>query len=153
MYWCTRSGNRYQNLVHLLSCLVNEYASSLWNERKSVRESIAFPVASYMLRTDLVAGGILQILNLTHNLGRFGNGIDLWLSMQPAEIFFYIFLPPLLLDSAVRIDFFVFKKVGAQGNLVCCKYCPHVLTAYTEKCVFIRVNHIYQILERVCVCS
>jgi len=31
--------------------------------------------------------------------------------MQPAEVFFYVFLPPLLLDSAVRVDFFLFKKV------------------------------------------
>eukprot|EP00983_Pelagomonas_calceolata_P107420 1159341-Pelagomonas_calceolata.AAC.15 len=30
---------------------------------------------------------------------------------SPSDIFFYIFLPPLLLDSAVRIDFYVFRKV------------------------------------------
>jgi hypothetical protein len=28
-----------------------------------------------------------------------------------------IFLPPLLLDSAVRIDFFLFKKVGGMEHL------------------------------------
>ena len=42
---------------------------------------------------------------------RFGNAISLWLGMQPAEVFFYVFLPPLLLDSAVRVDYFLFKKV------------------------------------------
>ncbi|GMH41236.1 hypothetical protein BSKO_09146 [Bryopsis sp. KO-2023] len=62
----------------------------------------------------LVAGGFFQFLNLEVNLGHFGNGIDLWLGMQPAEIFFYVFLPPLLLDSAVRIEYFVFKKVMVQ---------------------------------------
>jgi hypothetical protein len=31
--------------------------------------------------------------------------------MHPSTIFFQIFLPPLLLDSAVRVDFFLFKKV------------------------------------------
>lgn len=61
-------------------------------------------------------GGALQFLNLHVNLGRLGNGINLWLGMQPAEIFFYIFLPPLLLDSAVRIDFFVFKKVSMHPS-------------------------------------
>lgn len=30
--------------------------------------------------------------------------------LQPSEIFFYLFLPPLLLDSAVRVDFYVFRK-------------------------------------------
>ena len=35
--------------------------------------------------------------------------------MQPAEVFFYVFLPPLLLDSAVRVDYFLFKKVICGG--------------------------------------
>ncbi len=34
-----------------------------------------------------------------------------FMCLQPSEIFFYLFLPPLLLDSAVRIDFYVFRKV------------------------------------------
>ena len=46
---------------------------------------------------------------------RFGNAISLWLGMQPAEVFFYVFLPPLLLDSAVRVDYFLFKKVIHGG--------------------------------------
>lgn len=45
------------------------------------------------------------------NLGRFGNSIAIWLAIEPYELFFYIFLPPLLFDAAVRIDFFLFKKV------------------------------------------
>ena len=45
------------------------------------------------------------------NLGRFGNSAAWWLGIQPYELFFYVFLPPLLLDAAVRIDFFLFKKV------------------------------------------
>ncbi len=44
-------------------------------------------------------------------LGRFGNSAAWWLGIQPYELFFYVFLPPLLLDAAVRIDFFLFKKV------------------------------------------
>lgn len=82
---------------------------------------------------------------LPYNLGRFGNGIAIWLGIQPygelfrdlgderflsdvqsirktehkalpvlAELFFYIFLPPLLLDAGVRIDFYIFKKVTSQ---------------------------------------
>lgn len=46
------------------------------------------------------------------NLGRLGNGISWWLGIHPYELFFYIFLPPLLCDSALRIDFFLFKQVS-----------------------------------------
>lgn len=44
-------------------------------------------------------------------MGRFGNSMVLWLGIQPGDTFFYVFLPPLLLDGAARLDFFVFKKV------------------------------------------
>lgn len=39
------------------------------------------------------------------------NGIAWWLSVEPYELLFYIFLPPLLLDAALRIDTFRLKKV------------------------------------------
>lgn len=40
-----------------------------------------------------------------------GNGIAIWLGIEPADLFLYIFLPPMLVDAAVRIDFFIFRKV------------------------------------------
>lgn len=49
------------------------------------------------------------------NLRELGNSIALWLSLHPSEIFFYIFLPPLLLDAAVKIDFFLFMKVSLHS--------------------------------------
>lgn len=45
------------------------------------------------------------------DLGRLGNSIAWWLGIEPYELFLYVFLPPLLLDAAVRIDFFLFKRV------------------------------------------
>lgn len=57
-------------------------------------------------------GGVLQGFMFPFNLGRLGNGISWWLGIHPYELFFYIFLPPLLCDSAVRIDFFLFKQVS-----------------------------------------
>ena len=39
------------------------------------------------------------------------NSVAHWLGMTPADLFLYMFLPPLLLDSAVRTDYFIFKKV------------------------------------------
>ena len=60
----------------------------------------------------LCAGGVLQGFMFPFDLGRLGNGIALWLGIRPYELFFYIFLPPILLDAAIRIDFFLFKKVS-----------------------------------------
>jgi hypothetical protein len=45
---------------------------------------------------------------------RLGNAFTLWLGIDPPEIFFYAFLPPLLLDSALSIDYFLFHKVGRR---------------------------------------
>ena len=63
------------------------------------------------LRSLPCTGGAVQGLMFPCNLGRFGNAIAWWLGIQPYELFFYVFLPPLLLDAAVRIDIFLFKKV------------------------------------------
>ena len=45
------------------------------------------------------------------NLGRFGNSLAIWLGIRPADLLLYTFLPPMLLDAAMRIDFFLFQKV------------------------------------------
>ena len=47
------------------------------------------------------------------NMYQFGNSIALFLGVEPADIFLYVFLPPLLFEAAVRIDYFIFKKVKA----------------------------------------
>jgi hypothetical protein len=62
----------------------------------------------------LCTGGAIQgiMFPTMGGLGRLGNSIAWWLSIQPYELFLYVFLPPLLLDAAVRIDFFLFKKVS-----------------------------------------
>ena len=59
------------------------------------------------------AGGLLQGLMFPTQggLGRLGNSIAWWLGIRPYELFLYVFLPPLLLDAAVRIDWFLFKRV------------------------------------------
>lgn len=46
------------------------------------------------------------------NLGALGNSLAIWLGISPWQLFFYVFLPPLLLDAAVRIDWYLFKKVS-----------------------------------------
>ncbi len=64
----------------------------------------------------------MQLLNSACNMGPLSNAITLWLGIQPADVFLYVFLPPLLLDSAVRTDFFTFKKAGprfASGACLC----------------------------------
>ncbi|PSC68844.1 Sodium hydrogen exchanger 7 [Micractinium conductrix] len=59
----------------------------------------------------LIVGGCLGILNYEVNLNRLGNAISLWLGMQPPDLFFYAFLPPLLVDAALRIDWYRFTKL------------------------------------------
>lgn len=46
------------------------------------------------------------------NLWQLSNASAMWMGMNPPDIFLYIFLPPLLLDSASRIEFFMFRKVN-----------------------------------------
>ena len=54
-----------------------------------------------------------EALVYSFNLGRLGNAFTLWLGVQPPELLLYAFLPPLLMDSALSLDWFVFRKVSA----------------------------------------
>ena len=65
----------------------------------------------------LYTGGVLQAIAFPIKTGPVGNGIAIWLGIQPADLFLYIFLPPMLVDSAVRIDYFIFRKVCAFSLL------------------------------------
>ena len=58
----------------------------------------------------LVAGCLLATLNFFVNLLEIGNSIALWLDIQPPDLFLYAFLPPLIVEQAIRIDFYLFKK-------------------------------------------
>lgn len=63
------------------------------------------------------AGGCFGLANYYENMLRLSNAIALWLGIQPPDLFFYAFLPPLLVDAALRMDFYIFKKVGQEGLL------------------------------------
>ena len=71
----------------------------------------------------LPAGALCEVLAIPVNLGRLGNALAIWLGVQPADLFLYIFLPPMLLDEAVRIEYFIFKKVVQQT----CRSCSDLL--------------------------
>lgn len=58
----------------------------------------------------LLVGALVHTIAYQFNLGRIGNSISLWIGLD-GKAFFYVFLPPLLLDSALRIDFYMFRKV------------------------------------------
>jgi hypothetical protein len=68
-------------------------------------------------------GGILQGFMFPFDLGRLGNAIAWWLGQEPYELFFYVFLPPLLFDSAVRIDYFIFLRVCPCTHVPIFWYC------------------------------
>jgi NhaP-type Na+/H+ or K+/H+ antiporter len=63
------------------------------------------------------------------NLGALGNSIAIWLGINPWQLFFYVFLPPLLLDAAVRIDWYLFKKVWTVACTVLIASCQSCVAA------------------------
>lgn len=63
----------------------------------------------------LIVGGVLGTLNYYFNLLQISNAVSIWLSIQPADLFFYAFLPPLLVEQAIRIDFFMFGKIWVHS--------------------------------------
>ena len=63
-----------------------------------------------------LTGGVLMGLVYPFNLREIGNAVSLWLGIEPYELFFYVFLPPLLLDAALKIDWYIFKKVNARKS-------------------------------------
>ncbi|KAI7841428.1 hypothetical protein COHA_004823 [Chlorella ohadii] len=58
----------------------------------------------------LLAGGALGAASYWANLRELGNGVALWLGISPPDLFFYAFIPPLALDSALHLDMFLFRK-------------------------------------------
>ncbi|KAG2490363.1 hypothetical protein HYH03_011165 [Edaphochlamys debaryana] len=94
--WCFVPDSAYDAVLFagvalLVACVVSGRLSAVWV---------------------LVAGALCELASFQTNLGRFGNSVALWVGgIHPGEVFFYAFLPPLLLDSAARVDYFVFKKV------------------------------------------
>ena len=63
----------------------------------------------------LVAGVIAEVFVFCYNFGRLGNSFVLWLGVNPPDLLLYGFLPPLLLDAALGLDWFVFKKVAKHS--------------------------------------
>jgi len=58
----------------------------------------------------LCIGGILGTINYYVNLLQIGNAVSIWLAIQPADLFFYIFIPPLVVEETIRIDLFLLRK-------------------------------------------
>lgn len=63
----------------------------------------------------LVCGAAMEIVVFCYNCGRLGNAFTLWLGVNPPELLLYGFLPPLLLDAALGLDWFIFKKVSKHA--------------------------------------
>ena len=58
----------------------------------------------------LITGATLGLINYYANLLELGNAVAIWLNINPPELFLYAFLPPLIVEQAIRIDFYLFKK-------------------------------------------
>lgn len=64
-----------------------------------------------------VAGGILEAFAYQFNLHQLSNASAIWLGIQPPDLFIFVFLPPLLVDSALRIDYYMFRKVRQHKKI------------------------------------
>ena len=66
----------------------------------------------------LCLGGILGTINYYANLLQISNSVAIWLSIQPADIFFYAFIPPLVVEETIRIDLFLLRKAWVHVILL-----------------------------------
>ena len=66
----------------------------------------------------LITGVALGVLNYYVNLLELGNAIAIWLSFRPGDLFLYAFLPPLIVDSALNIEMYMFKKVFVHSIMM-----------------------------------
>ena len=93
------------------------HAASSWPRASHEPEHTSSVVGHQCLPCSMLsAGGALMGFVYPFNLREIGNGVALWLGIEPYELFFYIFLPPLLLDAALKIDWYIFKKVRTTGR-------------------------------------
>lgn len=60
----------------------------------------------------------MGILNFYVNLLQIGNAVSIWLDIKPADLFFYAFLPPLIVEQAIRIEFFMFKRIAFHSIML-----------------------------------
>ena len=66
----------------------------------------------------LITGVALGVLNYYVNLLELGNAIAIWLSFRPGDLFLYAFLPPLIVDSALNVEIYMFKKVFVHSSML-----------------------------------
>lgn len=59
----------------------------------------------------LIAGAIVGILHYYVNMLQLGNSITQWLSFSPSDLLLYAFLPPLVVEDAINIEFYMFRKL------------------------------------------
>lgn len=59
----------------------------------------------------LVVGALLGILHYYVDMLQLGNSITQWLSVNPSDLFLYAFLPPLIVEQAIHIEFYMFRKM------------------------------------------
>eukprot|EP00871_Galdieria_phlegrea_P005525 jgi/Galph1/5974/GphlegSOOS_G4558.1 len=58
----------------------------------------------------LVAGGILGVAGCYLKLSELSASAASWLSINPPEVLLFVFLPPLIFEGAIRIDWFIFQR-------------------------------------------
>ena len=79
----------------------------------------------------MCVGGASQAIAFPVNTRQWGNALAIWLGINPSDLFLYIFLPPMLLDAAIRISFFHFRKVWVHSSMDSWSWrCAHITTCW-----------------------
>jgi len=58
----------------------------------------------------LAAGGVLGVAGCYLDLAELSASAAYWLSIDPPEVLLFVFLPPLIFEGALKIDWFVFQR-------------------------------------------
>lgn len=68
----------------------------------------------------LIAGAIVGVLHYYVNMLELSNSITQWLSFSPSDLFLYAFLPPLVVEDAINIEFYMFRKMFIHSVMLAC---------------------------------
>eukprot|EP00871_Galdieria_phlegrea_P000710 jgi/Galph1/163/GphlegSOOS_G4897.1 len=58
----------------------------------------------------LLSGCIFGVMGCYVNLGELSASLALWVDVKPPELLLYVLLPPIVFESAINIDWFIFRK-------------------------------------------
>lgn len=62
----------------------------------------------------LLFGSLLALWSWGVDLRELSNAMAIWIDVSPPDLLYYAFLPPLLVDGAMRLDWRIFRRVSVH---------------------------------------